>query len=125
MRNSSQGSRPGTALAALVLAAAVAFAATACSGGGPEKGSSTQARAAQSAATRTVSIPVQGMVCLSCAATIKRRLKELDGVSDVEAVFDQRVFRITYVVGRPDVPRLAVAAINDLGYRAGTPVAAR
>lgn len=43
---------------------------------------------AQSAAApqvKTVSIPVEGMSCVSCAARVKRTLKGIEGVQRVEA----------------------------------------
>lgn len=81
--------------------------------------------AAQSTAVRTVAIPVQGMTCISCAARIKQHVKALPGVSNVEIVFAKRFVRVTYAANQPNLPGRAVASINALGYKAGTPVAAR
>lgn len=88
----------------------------------PEETATPRANAAQSIAMRVVNMPVTGMVCLSCAATIKQKLKAMEGVSDVEIVFTQRLFRITYFASRTDVPRRAAGAIDNLGYKAGAPV---
>lgn len=69
--------------------------------------------------TRLASIPVEGMVCLSCAATIKQRVKALPGVVDAQVHFESRVLVINYAADRADVPARAAAAINSLGYKAG------
>lgn len=70
------------------------------------------------AATRLASIPVEGMICLSCAATIKSKVKSLAGVQDAEVHFREKVVVVNYRADHPDVPTRAVAAINSLGYKA-------
>ncbi len=71
---------------------------------------------------RAVSIPVEGMVCISCAATIKRTVKAIEGVTGVEVMLTKNSVEITYAPSRVSPERVA-AAINALGYKAGTPVA--
>jgi copper chaperone CopZ len=51
---------------------------------------------------------------------VKRTLKAIDGVSEVEVNLERRSARVTYAPGRV-APEKLVAAINRLGYRAGTP----
>ena len=72
--------------------------------------------------TKLASIPVEGMVCLSCAAAIKQKLKSLDGVQNAEVHFAERVVVVNYAASRPDIPLKAVAAINSLGYKARPPM---
>ena len=70
-----------------------------------------------------ISIPVEGMACISCAAYVKRTVKAVEGVSDVEVSLTTRTVRLTYdpaVVSPEDV----AAAIEALGYSAGSPVEA-
>jgi copper chaperone CopZ len=69
---------------------------------------------------KTVVIPVQGMACVACAATVKRTLKALEGVSQVEASLERRAAQVSYVPEKVSADRL-VAAINQAGYRAGVP----
>lgn len=71
--------------------------------------------------TRLASIPVEGMVCLSCAAAIKQKVKALPGVLDAQVHFANRVVVVNYAASRADVPARAAAAINSLGYKAGQP----
>ena len=71
-----------------------------------------------SSQVQTISIPVEGTSCVSCAARVKRSLKRIEGVRQVEVSLEHReaVVRIT-----PDKvsPGRLEAAINELGYKAG------
>jgi copper chaperone CopZ len=71
----------------------------------------------------TVAIPIEGMTCASCAAQVKKALRALDGVSDVEVSLEHRIARVRYA---PDkvTPEDLVGAINHLGYKAGPPIIA-
>lgn len=101
----SQGQRP----AADPPAAAQTVTASA---GAPEAGG-----------VRTVRIPVEGMSCVACAARIKKTLRAMDGVSDVEVHLGERNARVEFDERRVTPERLA-ATIKDLGYSAGIPVIA-
>ena len=70
---------------------------------------------------KTATIPVQGMACVSCAATVKRAVKTVDGVSDVEVSLAARSVRFTYAPAVASPERIA-DTINSLGYKAGAPV---
>ena len=61
------------------------------------------------------------MACFSCAAAVKRTVRALDGVADVEVALTQGIVRVTYVPSRVSPDRVA-AAINRLGYKASAPV---
>lgn len=86
----------------------------------------TQASQEQSQASvskslaRTVTIPVEGMSCMSCVARLKRALKSIDGVIDVEVSLEHREARVYYLDTKVS-PQHFVDAINSLGYKAGTP----
>jgi len=60
------------------------------------------------------------MACVVCAATVKKTVKSLAGVSRVEVSLEKRGAQVTY---EPDKvsPDTIVAAINKLGYKAGSP----
>ena len=73
---------------------------------------------------KVATIPVEGMVCLSCAASIKRAVRKVDGVSDAEIDFVGRTLRVTYAAGRPLLLGRVRTAIAGLGYTPGTPVVA-
>jgi copper chaperone CopZ len=71
--------------------------------------------------TVTVSIPVEGMSCVSCAASVKRTAKGIDGVRNAEVDLAGRFARVEYVEGRTS-PEQISTAIRQLGYKTGTPV---
>ncbi len=71
--------------------------------------------------TKTVRIPVQGMSCVVCAASVKKALQAIDGVQEADIDLERREARVRYGEGKVSPERL-VAAINQLGYKAGTPV---
>jgi copper chaperone CopZ len=72
--------------------------------------------------TVTVNIPVEGMSCGSCAASVKRAAKGIDGVTNAEVELAGRRARVEYIVGRTS-PEQISAAIRQLGYKTGTPAA--
>lgn len=76
--------------------------------------------AASNAVTTTTFIPIEGMSCGSCAATVKRSVKAIDGVTEVEISLEHRGARVRYIASKVSPDRIA-AAINQLGYKAGQP----
>jgi copper chaperone CopZ len=68
----------------------------------------------------TIVIPVEGMVCFACAATVKNAVKSLDGVRDVEVSLERGTAKVTYAAEKLSADRI-VAAINPAGYRAELP----
>ena len=73
---------------------------------------------------KAVTIPIEGMTCASCVARVKKTLKSIDGVVEVEVSLEQRDAQVRYLDTKVSPERLA-AAINDLGYRAKTPTSER
>lgn len=67
----------------------------------------------------TVVIPVEGMSCVACAARVKKAVKSLAGVGYVEVNLAERNARVRFDPRRITLDRI-VAAIDGLGYRAGT-----
>jgi Cu+-exporting ATPase len=68
------------------------------------------------AALAEVELPVAGMTCNNCAATITRTLKRLDGVLDANTSYASERTRITYLpsmVELGDIKR----AVRDAGYK--------
>jgi len=70
--------------------------------------------------TKTVLIPVEGMSCVVCAASVKKALQSIDGVQEAEISLERREARVRYVEGKVS-PEQLVAAVNKLGYKAGAP----
>jgi len=70
---------------------------------------------------QTVTIPIEGgMACMLCVGRVKKTLKALDGVLEVTVSLEHRHAYIRYRETTVSPERLA-AAINNLGYTAGTP----
>lgn len=69
---------------------------------------------------QTATIPVDGMSCVSCAARVKRTLKKITGVQEVEVSLEHREAVVRYRPDKVTVDRLK-SAIDALGYKAGTP----
>lgn len=70
-----------------------------------------------SAATRTVTIRVEGMHCQNCAASLEKKLKATAGVQAVRVSFQRKEAWVRY-----DDRRISVAqireVINSTGYKA-------
>ena len=81
-------------------------------------GVSAQAAVGQ---TKTVRIPVEGMICTVCAGNVKKALKSVPGVQEAEISLERREAVVRYGEGKVS-PAQLVTAINQLGYKAGTPV---
>lgn len=71
---------------------------------------------------KVATIPVEGMVCLSCAASIKKAVRKVEGVTDAEIDFVHRSLRVTYASGKILLLGRVNTAILGLGYKPGTPV---
>jgi len=69
---------------------------------------------------KTAVVPVEGMVCVACAATVKKALKSLTGVANVEVSLEKRTALVTFEAGKVSLDRI-VAAIDNVGYKAGKP----
>ena len=73
-------------------------------------------------AVTAVSIPVEGMSCMSCVASIKRTTTAIEGVKDVKVDLAGRSARIEYAPDKT-TPEQIASSISGLGYKVGTPVA--
>ncbi len=120
MLSRPEGNRPRAAfsgLAALVLT--VAVSSTACQ---RDTTASAQAAQAKRPEMRTVTVPVDGMICVVCAGRVKTALKAVHGVQDAEVNLEKRNATVQYENGKLNLDQLT-RAINELGYKAGVPAA--
>lgn len=60
---------------------------------------------------------IAGMACDSCAERLAKKLRDVEGVLDVEVVFAEKRATIDYDTKRLSVPQL-VEAVEDLGFDA-------
>lgn len=94
--------------AGLALAALVAW--TVFTGDGPNQ-SKTEAN------STTSTFHVDGMTCGGCEVGVRRVVKKLDGVKQVEASHKEKTAVVTYRADKV-TPDDIIAAIEELGYTA-------
>ena len=63
----------------------------------------------------TIKIGIKGMTCGGCVASVKRVLKQLDGVQKVDVSLEQQQATVEYTAGRVDLARLR-SAIEGAGF---------
>ncbi len=75
---------------------------------------------AKIATPQKIKISVDGMVCSACQSTVKKTIKSLIGVKDVEVSLENKNAFITY---NPNLvkPEQIQKAVKDKGYIAGKP----
>lgn len=66
-----------------------------------------------------ITLPITGMTCANCSATIERNLKRLPGVSAAVVNFASEKASVTYDPGQVDQERMR-SLISDLGYGVAT-----
>jgi len=67
--------------------------------------------------TATSTFDIEGMTCGGCEAGVKLKVKKLDGVTSVEASYDDGTAVVTYDPEKV-TPEQIIAAIGELGYDA-------
>ena len=65
-------------------------------------------------------IPIEGMSCGSCVSSVKKKVKSMDGVQDVEVSLEKREAKVSYASSEVS-PEEIQKAISELGYKAGKP----
>ena len=73
---------------------------------------------------RTVTVPVNGMICMVCAGSVKNALKAVHGVQKAEVDLEKHNVTVRYENDKVSVDELT-RAINQLGYKAGVPAPAQ
>src|SRR3989442_3459525 len=69
----------------------------------------------------TVTIPVDGMICVVCAASVKRTAQAVNGVRAADVDLARRRATVSYIDGKTSPEQIA-AAIAGLGYHTGPPL---
>lgn len=62
-----------------------------------------------------ITLPVKGMTCMGCVASVKRVLGAMPGVGGAEVSLEKAQAEVTYDPGRTG-PEALKAAITDAGY---------
>ena len=63
----------------------------------------------------TATIPVAGMTCMGCVASVKRVLGSLNGVSSAEVTLNPGQAVVNFEAGKVDLQTIKTA-ISDAGY---------
>lgn len=116
----TQGNRARAALFALAaLVVTTAVASTGC-----KRDTTASAQTAQPKRTdmQTVRVPVDGMICVVCAGSVKNALKGVHGVQIAEVNLEKHYATVQYEREKVSVEELT-RTINQLGYKAGAPTA--
>lgn len=93
--------------------------ATACSTSQENRQETTEQNLSAQTLTKTT-VPVEGMSCNACAASIKKKLNAMEGLEEVEVSLEHRNATVYYEEGKI-TPQQVLDAINELGYKAGEP----
>jgi periplasmic mercuric ion binding protein len=67
------------------------------------------------AATKTVTLNVPGMTCPACPITVKKALNKVQGVSQVDVIYEKKQAVVTFDDTKTDTKAL-VKATTDAGY---------
>ena len=103
--------------ARLLAAAALGFTAPFAAGAAGSAPQATQTSTNDS----KVTIPVEGLTCATCSITVRRALKKMDGIKNIEPGPHENEAVITYDAAKVK-PEQMVEAIGKVGFKAGTPV---
>lgn len=71
--------------------------------------------------TRIAVIPIDGMSCMACVSSVKKGLKNFEGVTEVEVSLEGHNAKVRYQTAKV-TPELLARKINQLGYKSGTPI---
>jgi mercuric ion binding protein len=71
-------------------------------------------------ARQKVKMPVNGMVCSACQSNVKKTIKSVDGVSDVEVSLEKKLAYFTYDPQKVKIEQVQ-KAVNEKGFSAGKP----
>src|SRR5512139_2970434 len=69
--------------------------------------------------THQITLPITGMTCANCSATIERNLKKMPGVADAAVNYASEKANVTYDPAQASEAQMR-ALIGDLGYGVAT-----
>lgn len=94
--------------------------ASACSSPNGDKQENIEQNLSAQNLTKTT-IPVEGMTCNACVASIKKKLNSMEGLEEVKVSLEHRNTIVFYEEDEVS-PQQIRDAINELGYKAGEPI---
>ncbi|GAC1489232.1 MAG: hypothetical protein NVS1B13_18380 [Flavisolibacter sp.] len=67
-----------------------------------------------------VKMPVDGMMCNACQSNVKKAIKSIGGISDVQVSLEGKYALFTYDIQKVKLEQVQ-KAINEKGYKMGKP----
>ena len=98
----------------------IALAITSCAQQQKKEEKTTSNEQTKQVVMQTVKMPVDGMVCNVCQSNVKKTIKSVDGVTDVEVILEKKFAVFTYDRKKVKVEQVQ-KALNDKGFDAGKP----
>ena len=98
----------------------VAIAITSCAQQQKKEEKATPKEQTKQVEMQTVKMPVDGMVCNACQSNVKKTIKGVDGVTDVEVNLEKKFAVFTFDPKKVKVEQVQ-KAVNDKGFEAGKP----
>ena len=98
----------------------IALAVTSCAQQQKDEDKTTLKEQTKQVVMQTVKMPVDGMVCNACQSNVKKTIKSVDGVSDVEVNLAKKFAIFTFDPKKVKVEQVQ-KAVNDKGFEAGKP----
>ncbi len=98
----------------------VALAITSCAQQEKKNEQKTPKEQTKTVAMQKVKMPVDGMVCNACQSNVKKTIKSIDGVTDVEVNLEKKFALFTYDPQKVKLEQVQ-KAVNDKGFMAGKP----
>ncbi|MBN8858621.1 MAG: heavy-metal-associated domain-containing protein [Sphingobacteriales bacterium] len=105
---------------ATLLVLIMAFSISSCAHQTKQPEQKSQKEQAKQVVMKKVKIPVDGMTCSACQSNVKRTLKSINGVSDVEVSLEKKYAIFLFDPQKVKVEQVQ-KAIYDKGYTAGKP----
>ncbi len=98
----------------------VALALTACAQETKKTEPTTPKEQTKTVVMQKVKMPVDGMVCNACQSNVKKTIKSIDGVADVEVNLEKKFAVFTYDPQKVKIEQVQ-KAVTDKGFTAGKP----
>ncbi len=98
----------------------VALAITSCAQEKRKAEQSTPKEQTKTVAMQKVRMTVDGMTCSACQSSVKKTIKSVDGVSDVEVSLEKKIAYFSIDPKKVKVEQVQ-NAVNDKGFTAGKP----
>ncbi len=98
----------------------IALAITSCAQQQKKEEKTTQKEQTIGVVMQTVKMPVDGMVCNACQSNVKKTIKSVDGVTDVEVDLEKKFAVFSFDPKKVKVEQVQ-KAVKDKGFEAGKP----